>query len=348
MSDNRASRGRRRRAILAVILVAGALLAARSLDFDVIGWLREVFGHVRDVPLRYVIAAYFLKTVESLLVAFSWRAVLQATFPEQRITSRFVLGAYAGGVGINAVTPAMTGTAVMIGLYRLFIDGAATSTILSTVVVHNITFAVLAALTWITLLASSPAAADATARALGDIAALLSGHPLLVAVVVIAIVALIAIAVRRTRHRMDELWQQILRGGAILRTPRRFLSHVAVPQVLSYACRSGETMIFMAALGIPVTVHSLFLVIGTNTVAKAVRVAPGGIGTTEALMVVALRDYADPATVTAFSLAKTSITSAWNVVFGAGALVAAFGVEGARNIVRQRDAIAAEGQATDE
>ena len=349
MTDDRSDRWRpSRRAILVVIVIAIALLAARALDFDVLGWLRRVVDDVRSVPLRYVIAVFVLKAVESLLAASAWRAILQATYPEQPITFRFVLGAFAGGLSINVVTPAMAATAVMLGLYRLYIRGATMPTILATAVVENITFGLLAALTWIILIASTPSAADTISGAWDDVAAFFSDHPRVLLVTVVAIVVLLLVALYKSRRRLAEFWQQIVRGGAILRTPSRYLTHVVLPQVLSYVCRLGQTMVLMAAFGIPVTVHTVFLVIGTNTAAKAVRVAPGGIGTTETLMVVAMHDYADPTTVTAFSLAKTSIISVWNITFGIGALLAAFGVEGVRNIVRRRDDIVSEVEANTE
>ncbi|HMM43336.1 MAG TPA: lysylphosphatidylglycerol synthase domain-containing protein, partial [Thermomicrobiales bacterium] len=240
-----------------VIVIAIALLAARALDFDVLGWLRRVVDDVRSVPLRYVIAVFVLKAVESLLAASAWRAILQATYPEQPITFRFVLGAFAGGLSINVVTPGMAGTAVMLGLYRLYIRGATMPTILATAVVENITFGLLAALTWIILIASTPSAADTISGAWDDVAAFFSDHPRVLLVTVVAIVVLLLVALYKSRRRLAEFWQQIVRGGAILRTPSRYLTHVVLPQVLSYVCRLGQTMVLMAAFGIPVTVHTV-------------------------------------------------------------------------------------------
>ncbi len=77
---------------------------------------------------------------------------------------------------------------------------------------------------------------------------------------------------------------------------------------------------------------SVFLVIASKTLANAVQVAPSDIGTTEALLVIALRDYADASTDRAFSLAKTSILTVWNMVFGV-VVPAINGISGATEII---------------
>lgn len=87
-------------------------------------------------------------------------------------------------------------------------------------------------------------------------------------------------------------------------------------------------MTFKAAFEIPITVHSVFLLIASNTLANTVQVTPSGIGTTEARLVIALRDDADVNTDTAFSLAKTSIQMVWNAAFGVVALGMAFRISG--------------------
>ncbi|HEU4793886.1 MAG TPA: hypothetical protein VFS96_09540, partial [Nitrolancea sp.] len=72
----------------------------------------------------------------------------------------------------------------------------------------------------------------------------------------------------------------------------------------------------------------------------------GGIGTTDAFLVIARREYADASIDRAFSLAKTSILTVWNVTRGVVALAINGISEASENILRC-DRTSAETQAED-
>ena len=77
--------------------------------------------------------------------------------------------------------------------------------------------------------------------------------------------------------------------AAIFRDRRRYAREVALPSGVSYGCRMGVTMVFMAAFDIPVTVFTVFLVAASHTLSQLFAITPGGVGQTQALDLVTLR-----------------------------------------------------------
>lgn len=335
---------RSRKFLLVVVAVAILVAIGELLGVSIIAWVTETVEKVRKIPPRYIALVCLLKVLESVLTSIGWRNVLQAAFPEERISLRFVLGAYQGGVGLNSITPANAGSLLMLGLFRLRIPGASTAAILSAAVVQGLAFTVFAIVSAGVLLLTMPQAVDIVVNAARGTISFLRANADVSWVAAAVTGVILIVGFFWVRRRLTEFREQAARGGAILRTPRRYLTHVALPQAASYACRWGITMTFMAGLDIPVTLHSTFLVIGSNTLVNLVQITPGGLGTTEAVLVIALREYADASTVTAFSLAKTAVLAVWNVLFAAIALVLAFGFSGARHIFRSRNEIATEVQ----
>jgi hypothetical protein len=76
-------------------------------------------------------------------------------------------------------------------------------------------------------------------------------------------------------------------------------------------------------------------VIGGNSLANTVSATPGGVGVNQAVNVIALEDYADPATATAYSLGQQLAITAFNVVFATIVVVWAFGWTGGKLLVSQ-------------
>ena len=92
--------------------------------------------------------------------------------------------------------------------------------------------------------------------------------------------------------------------------------------------------IFLAAYGIPVTLHSIFSVVGSSSIANTVSVTPGGVGVNQAANVVALESVTDSATATAYSIGQQVFTTAWNIVFAVIMISWAFGWKGGRQMVK--------------
>jgi hypothetical protein len=331
--------------ILLVIGLGAVAVVASARGLDIGGWLADVWASVTSVPPWYIALACVLKATQSILAVISWRTVLRAAYPQPGISFRETLGAYQGGVGINNVAPANAGTWVMLGLYRLVIPGSQIATLLAAWVVQGLASNVLLLLTYILLFLAGRETIEREVGSLNSVVDLVADHKLLVWVIVVGVLALVVLVARIFWTRVHDLGRQIALGGAILRTPRSYLVGAVLPVVLASVCSWGVTATFMAAFDIPVTPQTLVRVIGSHALSGLVEVTPGGIGTTQALDVLALREYAPAGTVTSFSLAQDSFLLAFNVLFGVAALAWAFGWSRALDIVTHRTPIAEQARA---
>ena len=91
--------------------------------------------------------------------------------------------------------------------------------------------------------------------------------------------------------------------------------------------------VFLAAYSIPVTFETLMRISGGNSIANVTSVTPGGAGVTQAFNVASLKGIASPQDATAYSVAQQLVTTTWNIVFGIGMLVWAFGWSGGKTLV---------------
>ena len=91
--------------------------------------------------------------------------------------------------------------------------------------------------------------------------------------------------------------------------------------------------VFLAAYSIPVTFGSVVHVIGSSSAANVTSVTPGAVGVTQAANAAALRDYADGATATAYSLSQQLVTSATNVGYALVLVLLIFGWTGGKALV---------------
>ena len=151
-----------------------------------------------------------------------------------------------------------------------------------------------------------------------------------------AAAALIFICVRLIQTRLREQWAQLGQGAVILRTPRRYLARVVTFQALSYACRIGVNATFMAAYGIPVTARNIFIVIAAASIAAVVSVAPGGIGATTSVLLVALSGEATQAQITSYSVGQQAACMLANIVLGLVLMSKVFGWDATRSVMHRR------------
>jgi uncharacterized membrane protein YbhN (UPF0104 family) len=318
---------------IVIVLVIAAL---EFFGVDVTGWIADMWDSIKSVPPQYILAGLIFKTGESCLTAFSWMNVLRAVYPDKHVSYKLALGAYQGGVGINDIAPAKAGTWTMLGLFRLYIPGSKLATLMSAFAVQSIAFGIFGALNYVVLFIASP---DGGAEAISILDTLwdyISARPGLVILIVVCGGLLITIAVRAYWVKIKGLKEQFVEGGAILKTPGRYLTLVFLPALLSYVCRWVYTGIFMAAFDIPVTLYTVFLVIASNAIAGALGLTPGGLGTTQAADAVVLRNYTSTANATAYSLAQDAILTAWNLVFGLIVMSWAFGWSETKQLVHDR------------
>ena len=295
------------------------------------GWLETLWRQTTSVPLPLLAAALALLTVQTLLVALSWRNVLRAAYPDGGVRYRRVLPYYAGGVGINAVLPASAGTVAMIGLFRAAIVGSTVAGLVGAAFAENLFFVVVAALVWLGLFIGVGGSFDLSFG-------VVHAHPVATVLIVAAAVAIVAVLVRFFWRRFRNAWHEAKEGAVVLRRPRQYAVGVVGPQLGSYAARMGVNATFMYAFGIPISARNLFVIVAASSVSSSVAIAPGGIGAQTALISLALAGVAPAGDIAAYAVGQQLIVTAWNVAFGAALLIPTVGWQGARALVRTRGA----------
>lgn len=80
------------------------------------------------------------------------------------------------------------------------------------------------------------------------------GHLPVIGAIAAAVIALAVLARRRLASPLRRLWAAAQQGGAILRTPGRYLRRVAALQAGAWACRIAVIYLLMAGFGLPASV----------------------------------------------------------------------------------------------
>ncbi len=272
-----------------------------------------VLARFADVDARLLAVALLLHVANHGLRSLAWRNVLVAAYPTTRVPILGVASAYAVGVALNAVLPGRGGDAAKIALVRVGIGGSSVATIASTMSV-----VVLFDLAAATLLLLGVAATGAVpfAPQLGTLPLVLGG--------VAVAAALLALAGRRARPALRTLWAAAQQGGAILRTPGRYARRVAAVQGGAWACRIAVVYLLMAAFGLPATVSSAAVVMVLCGASTLVPLTPGGAGTQQVMLTVALSEAATAAAVLSFSIGMQAGITAVNGLLGLLAGMVAF------------------------
>jgi uncharacterized membrane protein YbhN (UPF0104 family) len=290
----------------------------------VAGWVREVLGQLGSISLPILLLALALHTCEMLLNALAWRNILRRAYPQSGVSYRLVLGAYGGGIGLNAILPAQAGTVAMLGLYRAQIQASTALGLVGAGAVQNAFFLLAGASICAGLVVVRP---GLFSLQLGS----LTGHAAL-ALAAATVVALVAWVVLR---RFSDIWAEAREGAAILATPRVYATEVLLVEVASYVARVGVTATFMSAYEVPVSLQNVLLILAGNAIASTLAFTPGGVGTQQALATAALRNSASSSVVAAYSLGQQLILAAWDVGLGLLLLWSSIGWTATRALVHR-------------
>jgi uncharacterized membrane protein YbhN (UPF0104 family) len=290
----------------------------------VAGWVREVLDQLGSISLPILLIALTLHTCETLLNALAWRNILRRAYPGSGASFRLVLGAYGGGVGLNAILPAQAGTVAMLGLYRTQIQASTALGLVGAGVVQNVFFLVAGGSICAGLVVIHPGLFSLQLGAL-------AGHAALAATAA-TVIALVAWGVLR---RFQDTWADAREGAAILATPRTYATEVLLVELASYGARVAVTATFMRAYDVPVSVQSVLLILAVNAIASTFAFTPGGVGTQQALATAALRNTASSSVVAAYSLGQQLILAAWDIALGVLLLWSAIGWAATRAVVHR-------------
>jgi len=165
----------------------------------------------------------------------------------------------------------------------------------------------------------------------------LTSHPVATILVVAGAAVLIVVLARIFWRQVKKLWVQAKQGGVILSQPKRYLTRVFLPSLASWLCKLTVIGIFLAAFAIPVTVESIFWVVGSGSLANVASFTPGSVGVTQATNALALKTCCNVPNSTSidYSTAQQLITTAWNQIVAIVLVVWVFGWTGGKQLVGQ-------------
>jgi uncharacterized membrane protein YbhN (UPF0104 family) len=286
-----------------------------SLD-AALGGLDSVTDRLGAVDPRLAALALVLHVTNHGLRSVAWRNVLAAAYPERRLPLLPVAAAYASGAALNAVAPARGGDAAKVALARAAIPGSTVATVASTMSILVLFDMVMA-----TVLVLLVAAAGLVPLQLPHTPA--GSWPLLASGAVLLGVGA-RLAARRVGARARALWSRMRQGGAILRTPARYLRRVALVQSAAWACRVGVVMCLLAGFGLPASVPTAAVVMILCGASTLVPLTPGGAGTQQVMVALALSQTASAAAVVSFSVAMQAGVTLVNAMLGLAGAMAAF------------------------
>ena len=323
-----------RRVVLVVgwlAAVALALLVLHVLGADVEGWFSGLWDALTAVDPEYVLAGLGLQTLETLLSAFAWLAIVRAAYPNAGIETLPIITAYAVAVAGNDVLPASLGTLVMLVMLTAIIPGATFPGLVGAQVVHKLFFVAAGAFVYLYLFLSVPGSFSLQLGLIAD-------HVVVAIVIALAVVAAVVLVVRAFWAKLRGLWERAKQGGVILGDTRAFVVKVLIPEAGAWICKLGVIGVFLAAYGIPVTFHTIMSVAGGNSLANVVSVTPGGAGVNQAVNSAALtHEDVDRATALAYSAGQQLITTAWSVGLAVLLVAVTFGWTGGKQLVKESD-----------
>ena len=159
--------------------------------------------------------------------------------------------------------------------------------------------------------------------------------PWLTLFIVVGVGVLLVLLGRIFWRQVKKLWAQAKQGGAILATPRRYLTHAFLPSLISWLCKLGVIAVFLAAFGIAVTFESVIWVVGSGSLANVASFTPGAVGVTQATNALALKTCCDvPNSVAVdYSTAQQLITTGWNQIVAIVLVLWVFGWSGGKQLV---------------
>lgn len=120
--------------------VALAVLVLHLLGVDVGGWFASLWDALTAVDPEDVLMGLGLQTLDTLLSAIAWLAILRAAYPRAGIEALPIITAYAVAVAGNDILPASLGTLVMLVMLTAIIPAATFPGLVGGQVVHKLFF----------------------------------------------------------------------------------------------------------------------------------------------------------------------------------------------------------------
>lgn len=297
----------------------------------------EFFRHLSEIDWTAFGIALLCLLAMQLARAWAWRNVLQAAYPEQRISYLGVAASYLAGAGINAIVPAHAGDATKVFLVKRQIPDSSYPAVTSSFLVQTVfdtSVGVLVLLYAITqgLLPPLPRIPELPAFEISFWAE----NPKLFFIALGVTLLAIAIGIYYLAHHVRRFWARVRQGLVILTQPRRYLREVFAWQGIGWLFRFAAFWFFLEAFGIGGSVGSVMLVMSCQAIANVVPFTPGGAGAQQALLVATLEGPTRTA-VLSFSVGTQIAMAAWSVVLGFLAMLLVFRTTDWRGLIKQAE-----------
>jgi uncharacterized membrane protein YbhN (UPF0104 family) len=279
-------------------------------------------GHLSDVAWGALAIALVFHALKVAARTRAWRNILAAAYPDVRVPWRGVFGAYAAGVGVNALLPARGGDLLKLYLVKRQVPGSSYPTLASTLLVETLfdLFVATALVLWAIQLGVLPGL-DVLSRMPTFEWRWVLEYPLISVGIGVAAVLVFAFLLTWASRHVAAFGARVAQGFAVLGDPPLYLRSVVAWQALDWILRLVTVYWFLRAFGLDATVHNVLIVQFTETVSTALPLTPAGIGTEQALLLYVFSGTAPAIAVVSFSVGMKLTIVAFNVLLGFGAIV---------------------------
>jgi len=308
--------------------IGGFLRSAGDTLLSAAGDFLSNLAAIQPLPLLGALACF---AMFQLLNSRASLNALRAAYPETQIRWRHIWGAYVTAFGLNGVVPAGGGSIAQLVLSRRSIRGStypAVAVALSTTGVF-VSFVCAVVLVY-GFLNGLPQITDFVDLSSFDLK-WIGEHPGLTAAIAGGAIVAIAVGLLMARRRIGA---DLRRGLSILRSPRRFLLGMALPQAIGWGFRVLAIYWMLIAFGMPATANIALLVLGAQVMAMIVPITPGGAGAQQALIVAVITQVSADK-VAAFAVGQQIAVVAFTLLEALAASVLVFRAGGLRDVLRQ-------------
>ena len=271
----------------------------------------HVFLHDAGLFSRHLAAVNFgalgialaFQSLRLVVRTRAWRNILAAAYPDTRVRWRSVLGAYLGGVGLNAITPARSGDVLKLFLVKRRIEGSTYPTLGATLLVETLFDAVvgIGLLVWAAYLGVLPNIHRLPSLPNIDLRWAFQ-HPLALEIGALVVGIAIGVLLVWATARVRAFWQRVRQGFSVLRDRDEYLRGVVSWQALSWLLRLGTVYFMLRAFHLPATVHNALLVQIAQSLSTLLPITPGGAGTEQGLLLYLFRGKAARSSLLSFSV----------------------------------------------
>jgi uncharacterized protein (TIRG00374 family) len=278
--------------------------------------------HLRQVqwtPLGLALACHITKL---LFRARAWENIIRAAYPNDRLRYRAALGAYTAGVGVNSIAPARGGDLIKLYLVKHRLKDATYPTLASTLIVETMFDFVVAGclMIWALSIGVLPTHQVYSRIPTVDWKFFLK-HETATGIGLAAIAFVLVLLALAARRRVEDFWDRVRLGFAVLGNRRKFVLGVLLPQAISWVFRIASLFFFLRAFRVDATIHNALLAQVVDSLSTLFPATPGGAGTKQGLIVYLFRRSTISRTLLlAFSVGMNIAITVTNLVLGVVAL----------------------------